>query len=69
MSEPQEVPAVLTDVAAAALALALAVQLARREGHGWPLIGAFMGLPADRAEAWFGTPTHAQGSGTVQESM
>ena len=55
MSEPQEVPAVLTDVAAAALALALAVQLARREGHGWSLIGAFMGLPADRAEAWFGT--------------
>ena len=59
MSEPQEVPAVLTDVAASALALALAVQLARTEGHSWPVIGAFMGLPADRAEAWFGTSTHA----------
>ena len=59
MSEPQEVPAVLTDVAAAALALALAVQLARGEGHGWHIIGAFMGLPAHRAEAWFGTSTHA----------
>ena len=47
----------LTDVAAAALALALAVELARREGHRWPVIGAFMGLPADRAEAWFGTST------------
>jgi hypothetical protein len=48
---------VLTDIAAAALALALAVELARREGHRWPVIGAFMGLPADRAEAWFGSST------------
>ena len=55
MSEQEEVPAALRDVAAAALSLAVAVSLARREGHGWAVIGAFMGLPADSAEAWFGS--------------